>query len=168
MVEEIISLERLQMKENEKRFSDAVMLMAQEQGYHKRDDRVYADCNGCLRSAVTAVELIHALYEHIARAHGYQEKSPEEILACLDKAQRDYQTTKSVCANPEVLYRVLNIGEVVFNCDIYQTKVDITSIEANYGSMEAIVKGIWLRRIQGVAALEAIEANWKPIPTEVC
>ena len=156
------------MKENEKRFSDAVMLMAQEQGYHKRDDMVYADCNGCLRSAVTTVELIHALYEHIARAHGYQKKSPEEILACLDKAQRDYQTTKSVCANPEVLYRVLNIGEVVFNCDIYQTKVDITSIEANYGSMEAIVKGIWQKRIHDMAVLKASDTNWEPIPTEVC
>ena len=154
------------MNENEKMFSDAVTLTAQEQGYHKRDGRVYADCDGCLRSAVTTVELIHALYEHIARAHGYQEKSPEEIFACLDKAQRDYQTTKGACPNPEVLYRVLNIGEVAFNSDIYQSKVDITSIEANYGSMEAIVKGIWQKRIHDMAVLKASEANWEPIPRE--
>ena len=145
-----------------------VILIAQELGYHKRDGRVYADCNGCLRSAVTTVELIHALYEHVAKTHGYQEKSPEEILACLDKAQRDYQTKKCAYSNPEVLYRFLNIGEVKFNCDIYQTKVDITSIEASYGSMEAIVKGIWQKRIHDMAVLKASDTNWEPIPTEVC
>ena len=147
--------------------SVTLMLMAQEQGYHKRGDRVYADCDGILRSAVTTGDLIHALYAHIAKAHGYQEKSLDEILACLDKAQRDYQTTKKACSNPEVLYSVLNIGDVVFNCDIYQTEVDITALEASYGSMEAIVKGIWQTRIQGIAALKASDANWESIPTEV-
>lgn len=147
---------------------DAVMQMVLAHGYHRRDGRVYANCNGCLQSAVATVELIHALYEHIARAHGYQEKSPEGILAFLDKAQRDYQPSKVVSDNPEVLFRVLNIGEVIFNCDIYQTKVDITSLEANYGSMEAIVKGLWQKRIHDMAVLKASDISWEPIPTEVC
>ena len=156
------------MDESEKIDPGTVMLMAQEQGYHKRGDRVYADCNGILRSAVTTGDLIYALYAHIAKVCGYQTKSLDEILACLNKAQRDYQMAKGACSNPEVLYSILNIGEVVFNCDIYQTKIDITALEANYGSMEAIVKGVWQTRIQGIAALEASDKNWEPIPMEVC
>ena len=60
------------MNESAKIDPDTVLQMVLEQGYHRRDGRVYADCNGCIRSAVTTVELIHALYEHVAKAHGYQ------------------------------------------------------------------------------------------------
>ena len=150
------------MKESVKIDPSTVMLMAQEQGYHKRGGRVYADCNGCLRSAVTTGELIHALYSHIAKTHGYQEKSLDEILVCLDKAQRDYQMKRGAGFNPEILYTISNIGEVVFNCDVYQTEVDVTELESNYGSMESIVREVWQKRIHGNAVLEA-SIKWEPL-----
>jgi hypothetical protein len=61
----------------------------------------------------------------------------------------------------EVLNHISSIGDVIFDCDVYPHKINITEVERNYGSMEALVRGLWMERIKGIAALEAQGIKWE-------
>ena len=132
---------------------DSVLQRAKEHGYHKSGGQVLVDCN-LIPSGLTAVDIMHELYKYVASANNYPEKSWNEIKKYLEE-------TKSTClckpcfpfgdVNP---YHVKDIGQVHFDCDIYPKSIDVTLFEKNYGSVEELVKNLWIKRADDCAKLK--------------
>jgi hypothetical protein len=139
------------------KLSNAIVRSIDEQGYQKRPDGVFALCN-IHPSGLTTAELVCAMYNHVTKG---SLKSVEEIASELTKTELSYRKSLMVQNSGEVLNHISSIGDVIFDCDVYPHKINITEVERNYGSMEALVRGLWMERIKGIAALEAQGIKWE-------
>ena len=141
------------------RLSNAIASSIDELGYRKRPDGVFALCN-IHQSGLAIAEVICAMYNHVTKG---PVKSLDEISLNLTKIELSYRDAQLRRSGSEILYHISSIGDVVFDCDVYPHKINITGFERNYGSMETLIKGTWMNRINGIAALKAQEIKWEQI-----
>ena len=141
---------------------DTVLQKAQEHGYHKSGDRVWVDCN-LIPSGLTTADIIHALYKHVASANNYPEKSWDEIKNHLNEAKTSCLYMPSIPFGDANPYHVKDIGQVRFDCDIYPKRIVITLFERNYGSMEELVKNLWIKRADDCVKMNTPTTRQVPI-----
>ena len=136
----------------ENRVVDPVLQKAKEYGYHKSGDQVFVDCN-LIPSGLTAVDVMHALYKYVASANNYREKSWDDIKNYLNEAKSSCLYISSFPFGDANPYHVKDIGQVRFDCDIYPKRIDITLFEKDYGSMEELLKNLWIKRADDCAKM---------------
>ena len=141
---------------------DPILQKAKEHGYHKSGDQVLVDCN-FIPSGLTDVDIMYALYRHVASANNYPEKSWDEIKNHLNEAKTSSLYIPSFPFGDANPYHVKDIGQVCFDCDIYPKRIDITLFEKNYGSMEELVKNLWIKRADDCARMKSSTTRWVSI-----
>ena len=104
------------------KLSNAIARSIDEQGYQKRPDGVFALCN-IHPSGLTTVDVVCAMYNHVTKG---SLKSVEEIASELTKTELSYRKSLMVQNSGEVLNHISSIGDVIFDCNVYPHKINIT------------------------------------------
>ncbi len=139
--------------------SNAIMRAAEEHGYQIGTEGVFALYN-IGSSGLTIAEVICAMYNHVTKG---ALKSAEDFTSELAKMQSACHQVPLLKDERGLLYNVSKIGDVIFDCDVYCHKINITKFEQRYGSMKEVITTLWERRVNGLAALEAQNTKWEVI-----
>lgn len=141
---------------------DSIVRMAREFGYRKIGGRSIADYD-VASGGLELPEVIHELYNHVAIVRGCPKKSLEEITKELEVIKATDSASGATIFGSTVLGHIGKIGDVVFECDITQDGIDITSFEKCYGSMEEFVKGIWRKRIADLVTISVQSKKFETV-----